>query len=652
MSEALSLILRALHAGGGLLLLGTLVLLALSASVAAEFPFWRRALRRAALLLCAATALLGLAVFALQLTAVPASGTSMQTAKRLLLESRFGHVWLARELILACALVPLTLGLEGSWRRWIALLLACAQLAIAPLSGHAAAIEPAWPALLASAAHVLAVGAWWGALPALVAMVLMTRRARATARHAAVHAFMRFSALALPLMGLIVLSGIALALAQVERWPALLGTRYGALLLLKLALLCMVLCMAARLRWRLLPALGATSEPRIAGLVARWIVTECIAGALIVGLASGLRQTIPARHDAIDWWLPFRFSLEATWDLRWTPEQVIGGVAAALLGFALWPLWRSGRVRGRWAPAAGGALVVAGTAVALHALSVDAYRDTYRRPSVTYQTLSVAAGADLFQAHCAGCHGRTGKGDGELGRGLPARPADLTEPHTALHTAGDIFWWLTHGKPPGFMPGFADRLSEDDRWDLINFLRTVSAGYQARILTERIVPGRPWLPAIDFNFTTRDGTSGTLKDYRERSALLLVFFTWPQSAQRLTRLAQDVAPLRTAGAEILAISLQAVPTAQPVALPQVEEGAVETARSYALLRRTLANADSRDEQPLPQHMELLVDRFGYVRARWLPQEGAGWEDTALLREQIILLRGEPQVRPPPQDHVH
>jgi len=44
--------------------------------------------------------------------------------------------------------------------------------------------------------------------------------------------------------------------------------------------------------------------------------------------------------------------------------------------------------------------------------------------------------------------------------------------------------------------------------------------------------------------------------------------------------------------------------------------------------------------------------YGYVRARWLPEQGAGWQDTAHLIEQIAALAREPQVRPAPDDHVH
>ena len=45
-------------------------------------------------------------------------------------------------------------------------------------------------------------------------------------------------------------------------------------------------------------------------------------------------------------------------------------------------------------------------------------------------------------------------GDGPGARGLAKPPADLTARHTADHTAGDLYWWLTHGIATGPMPAF------------------------------------------------------------------------------------------------------------------------------------------------------------------------------------------------------
>src|SRR5207249_1542078 len=81
------------------------------------------------------------------------------------------------------------------------------------------------------------------------------------------------------------------------------------------------------------------------------------------------------------------------------------------------------------------------------ALAIDAYPTTYLRPAVPYQAASIATGAALYRTNCVVCHGTTGAGDGPGGARLPQRPADLRASHTAQHTAGDLFWWISHGIP-------------------------------------------------------------------------------------------------------------------------------------------------------------------------------------------------------------
>jgi hypothetical protein len=104
--------------------------------------------------------------------------------------------------------------------------------------------------------------------------------------------------------------------------------------------------------------------------------------------------------------------------------------------------------------------------------------------------------------------------------------------------------------------------------------------------------------------------------------VLLVLFTLPESAARMAQLAQEHARLREAGAQIVAVPLAGEALEAPdTPFPVIADGAAETARTYALLRRTLANLDARDAAPMPVHMEMLVDRFGYIRARWVMGDG-------------------------------
>ena len=90
-----------------------------------------------------------------------------------------------------------------------------------------------------------------------------------------------------------------------------------------------------------------------------------------------------------------------------------------------------------------------------------------------------------------------------------------------------------------------------------------------------------------------------------------------------------------------------------VPFPVITQGAAEIVRSYTLFRRTLNKPDLLGEGSLPPHMEFLVDRFGYLRARWIPEaDGPGWDNTDMLMQQVAQLNREKEILPPPGDHVH
>ncbi|HEX9386782.1 MAG TPA: cytochrome c, partial [Anaerolineales bacterium] len=74
---------------------------------------------------------------------------------------------------------------------------------------------------------------------------------------------------------------------------------------------------------------------------------------------------------------------------------------------------------------------------------------------------------------CVSCHGETGKGDGPLGVVLNPRPADLSQ-HAipGVHTDAQLYEWITDGFPGSAMPAWKSRLSDTDRWNLVNFIRT------------------------------------------------------------------------------------------------------------------------------------------------------------------------------------
>jgi mono/diheme cytochrome c family protein len=84
---------------------------------------------------------------------------------------------------------------------------------------------------------------------------------------------------------------------------------------------------------------------------------------------------------------------------------------------------------------------------------------------------SIAAGQKIYSKTCAMCHGKTGDADGPAVIELNIHPAKLSDPKLAAESDGSLFWKITTGKRP--MPAFGKRLSETDRWTLINYIRTL-----------------------------------------------------------------------------------------------------------------------------------------------------------------------------------
>ncbi|MEK7215063.1 MAG: CopD family protein [Chloroflexota bacterium] len=85
---------------------------------------------------------------------------------------------------------------------------------------------------------------------------------------------------------------------------------------------------------------------------------------------------------------------------------------------------------------------------------------------------SIRSGEAVYQANCLSCHGATGRGDGPAGLVLNPKPADFRVHMAAGHTDGELFNWLSNGFPGTAMPAFGDKLTEEQRWHAVNFIRT------------------------------------------------------------------------------------------------------------------------------------------------------------------------------------
>jgi mono/diheme cytochrome c family protein len=85
---------------------------------------------------------------------------------------------------------------------------------------------------------------------------------------------------------------------------------------------------------------------------------------------------------------------------------------------------------------------------------------------------ATAAGKIIYTQFCVTCHGAKGKGDGIAAPGLTKPPADHTSDFVQKQTDGAIFWIVTNGNNP--MPTYKTTLTETQRWQVVNFIRTLA----------------------------------------------------------------------------------------------------------------------------------------------------------------------------------
>jgi mono/diheme cytochrome c family protein len=77
----------------------------------------------------------------------------------------------------------------------------------------------------------------------------------------------------------------------------------------------------------------------------------------------------------------------------------------------------------------------------------------------------------VYADKCAHCHGDTGKGDGRDASRYDPAPMDFTDAKRMSEaTDGELFYKISEGKKP--MPVFKNKLSEDQRWELVLLIRS------------------------------------------------------------------------------------------------------------------------------------------------------------------------------------
>jgi mono/diheme cytochrome c family protein len=152
------------------------------------------------------------------------------------------------------------------------------------------------------------------------------------------------------------------------------------------------------------------------------------------------------------------------------PREQVGGVAATVAGRVSRRVARS-RIRPAWSLAG---LLIAGTGLGLllggHLHTKVTNQEAKAGNPVESTPASIERGRILFSQNCTMCHGESGRGDGPLAKSLPIPPANLYL-HVPYHPDQFFFGIITNGLS-GIMPSFANSISETDRWNILNYLRS------------------------------------------------------------------------------------------------------------------------------------------------------------------------------------
>lgn len=211
-------------------------------------------------------------------------GAAVRAVPVVLLRTRFGHLVLGQAALLAVALI------SRRRRTELATLAAGAAVGLAAAQGHLAALRSPGLLLASGVVHLLAAGAWLGALPPLL-IVLCTATPMEAAR-AARH----FSPLGKACVAATVAS------AAVQFWyliggvPGLLATDYGRMAVLKIALFLALFALAVLNRYRLAPALLGADPGRARRRLGASLAVQTVAGLATILAAALLSALPPAVH--------------------------------------------------------------------------------------------------------------------------------------------------------------------------------------------------------------------------------------------------------------------------------------------------------------------------------------------------------------------
>jgi len=552
---------------------------------------------------------------------------------KVLTQTRFGQDWLVRAVLalLLAIFIKRLLPLRGWPSRRdgaIAVLLSAVFMASLGWAGHGGA-NTGTPGLIqvaADALHLIAAGAWIGGLVPFALVMARALRTRGEAWKAiAANVTRRFSTFGVVVVTVLLLTGLSNTWFLVGGFPALLGTAYGQLLLLKIALVIAMVAVAAINRLVLVPRLqDAAGAERVLGRMRRNGLIEIAFGVAIMAIVGALGTTPPAAHTQVQWPFPARLSAAALNDPATRTEALVllaamtAGTALILLGVLV--------RRVRWPMLAAGSILLLLALPWLGMFTVEAYPTSFYASPTGFSVQSIAAGEALFLQNCSSCHGLDGHGDGPAAKDLQPPPADLTAGHIYAHSDGDLFWWITHGIGDA-MPAFGATLDPTGRWNLIDFIHANADA--TRFGSAADAGMRNAFLAPDFVVDCADGSSPLMGDMRGR-ILHLVFVG-----------VHTVARVRTLEPTAIVVRLD----------PTISVGGSFCSADDPDVAKVFALYAGSSVEEL-DGTEFIVDQLGSLRSSWHPGLVPDWTDPKVFAQVVETIRRTPSAPRAAPGHIH
>ncbi len=533
-------------------------------------------------------------------------GGTVAVLGKVVQDTRFGQLILIRLALLLLAL-PF---LDGRGARLaVGFLLAAAALGMQGFIGHAGATGGSvGDILLASeAVHLLAAGAWLGGLlPLFLLAGILPPPAAASACES-------FTPVGLSAVLLIACTAVIQARQLIGSIAGLFGTPYGHTALLKLALFFALLVLAGINRLVLTERLRDPVRPVTRTLLRTSIGAETLLGVAVIVVAAFLASGIPAVHVPPAWPFSRRLALDLLAEpavrgllLRALVPSLIAGVLVAAAGWLWRPIF--------WAALAGLAVCLVLAWPDIEPLvTVAAYPTTFDASPTGFAAASIMRGAGLFATNCAMCHGTNARGDGPEAKSLPVPPLDLTGPRFRVAMAGDLYWHISHGIEASqgvpAMPAFGKRLSPDDIWSLIDFLKANNAGNSMRTIGKWDHP----IPLPRFDAICADGSAIDRSDLSHKVVHVIA------AGHTLTP------PAAPPGIPLATIVLAQSNSVKPAGTACVTLGPAAW-DAFALLVGETPGALTG--------IQVLADQNGWLRLRWRPGDPGDWDQTSALDATI------------------